>query len=108
MSMLKEGASAYSCIFDPCNGVSPSFNKIVQDMYKVVHTLKEIYKAHGICFPCPVGGRTTGKQYNRLAGSSVKCHEKHDCSEYNCDLAEGQIHTYSKTSLNNTNSITRY
>ena len=53
----KEGASAYTRVWDPVNDVAPPSERIIQDINKAVMAMKTIHEAKGVFVPGLAGGR---------------------------------------------------
>ena len=89
----KLGASAYKRVFDPVQGVCPRPDRIVQDMHKVVHACKEIYKARGVFVPGLAGGRVAGHRHTKTTRkTSNNWGGKRTRLEYECALDEKSMH----------------
>ena len=109
MAMPKLGASAYKRIFDPETGVCPSPDRIVQDVHKVVHALKEIYKAKGVDMPGLAGGRVAGKRHTATKEkTSNNWGGKRKRLEYSVALDEETMHGDLKSLLNESDDITAF
>ena len=103
------GASAYKRIFDPETGVCPSPDRIVQDVHKVVHALKEIYKAKGVYVPGLAGGRVAGKRHTATKEkTSNNWGGKRKRLEYSVALDEETMHGDLKSLLNESDDITAF
>jgi hypothetical protein len=93
MATPKMGASAYKRVFDPTNGVCPRPKRIVQDVHKVVHACKEIYKVKGVFVPGLAGGRVAGHRHTRTSEKTSNNHGgKRTRLEYNFALDEKTMH----------------
>jgi len=109
MATPKLGASAYKRIFDPETGVCPSPDRIVQDVHKVVHALKEIYKAKGVYVPGLAGGRVAGKRHTATKEkTSNNWGGKRKRLEYSVALDEETMHGDLKSLLNESDDITAF
>ena len=90
MATPKLGASAYKRVFDPDNGVCPRPDRIVQDVHKVVHALKEIFKARGVFVPGLADQR--GHRHTKTSLKNKKHGGKRTRLEYECALDEKSMH----------------
>ena len=109
MATPKLGASAYKHVFDPENGICPKPDHIVQDVHKVVHALKEIYKAKGVFVPGLTGGRVPGKRHTSTKEKTSNNHGgKRKRLEYSVTLDEETMHKDLKSLLNESDDITAF
>ena len=90
MATPKLGASAYKRVFDPDNGVCPRPDQIVQDVHKVVHALKEIFKARGVFVPGLADQR--GHRHTKTSLKNKNHGGKRTRLEYECALDEKSMH----------------
>ena len=86
----KLGASAYKRVFDPDNGVCPRPDRIVQDVHKVVHALKKIFKARGVFVPGLADQR--GHRHTKTSLKNENHGGKRTRLEYEYALDEKSMH----------------
>ena len=92
MATPKSTSSAYRRVFDPDVGVSPRPERIVQDINKVRHALKEIYNHKGVYVP-GLAGSTRG--HRNTAGATAKNNNHGGIrirKEYNPLIPDSELH----------------
>ena len=106
MSTPKHGASAYKRIYHPDSGVCPRPDHIVQDVHKVVHVCKEIFRVKGVFVPGLAGGRVPGKRHTSTTKkASNNWGGKRDRLEYSVALDEESMHDDLKALLDGSDDI---
>ena len=109
MATPKLGASAYKRVFHPDTGVCPRPDRIIQDVHKVVHACKEIYKAKGVFVPGLAGGRVPGHRHTKTKEKTSNNHGgRRPRLEYSVALDEKEMHGDLKALLEESGDITDF
>ena len=103
MAAPKLGASAYKRVFDPNSGVCPRPDRIVQDVHKVLHALKEIFKARGVFVPGLADQR--GHRHTKTSLKSGNHGGKRTRLEYDCALDDESMHKDLKALLDGSEDL---
>ena len=102
----KEGASAYTRVWDPVNGVPPPSEWIVQDINKAVVAMEKIHEAKGVFVPELAGGHVPGQCHVNTSKKTSKNHGgKRAKLESNLALDKAIMHANLKSLLDD---ATRY